>query len=152
MLPRDVDADTYLRRYFPKTDIMSFQRDMFNADRNMIHLIAFEKPDVDEVVSSSTNMMYISGATIVTAFLGGVVMFNKLPLFNRIQSKWGRFIAKSLLFVVPVWIVSGYNIYQQNLQLEKNYKKYFPQYIKYKCTGNILDLNPNIKCKNTFLF
>jgi len=152
MLPRDIDTEPYLRRFYPKTDIMTFQRDMYSPDKNMLHLIAFDKPDVEEVVSKSSNMMYISAATVVTSFLVGVVFFKKLPLFNRIQSKWGRFFAKSFLFLTPVYIVSGYNIYQQNQELEKSYRKYFHQFVKYKCTGNILDLSPNIKRKtNLFL-
>ncbi len=147
MLPRDIDTEPYLRRFYPKTDIMTFQRDMYSPDKNMLHLIAFDKPDVEEVVSKSSNMMYISAATVVTSFLVGVVFFNKLPLFSRIQSKWGRFFAKSFLFLTPVYIVSGYNIYQQNQELEKSYRKYFQQFVKYKCTGNILDLSPSIKRK-----
>lgn len=147
MLPRDIDTDTYLRRFYPKLDPLAFQRDMFSTERNMLHLIAFEKQDVEEVVDDSNKLMYVSLATVVTAFLGGVVFFNKLPLFNRIQSKWGRFFAKTMLFITPVYLVSGYNMYKQNMTIEKTYQKYFNQYAKYKCTGNILDLNPNIRRK-----
>lgn len=147
MLPRDLDSDPYLRRYYPKTDIMTFQRDMFNTEKNMLHLIVFDKPDVEEIMEKSNQMMYITAATIVTSFLGGVVFFNKLPLFNRIQGKWKRFFTKGLLFLTPVYIISGYNIYQQNNSLERQYQKYFPRYVKYKCTGNILDMNPNVKSK-----
>ena len=147
MLPRDIDTEPYLRRYYPKTDIMAFQREMYSPERNMLHLIAFDKPDVEEIVDSSSKMMYFSLGTAVSSFLLGVVFYNKLPLFNRIQSKWGRFFAKSFLFLTPVYIVSAYNIYQQNVSLEKSYQKYFHQFVKYKCTGNVLDLSPNIKRK-----
>jgi len=147
MLPRDIDSDNYLRRYYPKTDVMSFQKDMFNADRNMLHLLAFDKKDLDESMSRSNNMMYLTVATAVTSSLVGIVFFNKLPLFGRIQGKWKRFFARTFLFLGPIYGVSIYNIYNQSTSLEKYHQKYFPQYVKYKCTGNILDLNPDIKRK-----
>ena len=147
MLPRDIDTESYLRRFYPKTDIMTFQRDMYAPDKNMMHVVAFEKADVDEAVENSTKLMYATTATAVTSFIFGVVLFNKLPLFSRIQSKWGRFFSKVFLFVTPVYLTMGYNIYKQNVSLETAYQKYFERYVKYKCTGNALDLNPNIERK-----
>jgi hypothetical protein len=146
MLPRDISTNSYLRRYYPKIDIYHFEQDMFSPNKNNLQLVALTSEDSKRVIDSANFYLYIQAFTAVTSFLGGVIFYNKLPYFKNIQSKWARFFWKIALFLIPTYTVSGYSIYKQSQQTSELYQKYFDKYAKYKCTGNILDLNPNAKC------
>ncbi len=109
----------------------------------MLQVVTLDKKESEEFQNANTQLMYVGAIVSVTSFLAGIVFFNKLPLFSRIQSKWGRFFARTILFAGPIYAFSGYTIVKQNIQQESMYQKYFNNYAKYKCTGNVLDLNPN---------
>lgn len=147
MLSRDVNVDSFIRQYYPKAEIRNFEKDMFNVEKNNLHTVAFEEKDVRSMVENNNFYLYVQGGTIVTSFLGGVVFYNKLPFFKNIQGKWKRFFSKVFLFLTPIYLASGYSIYKSATDVEKYYQKYFDQYCKYKCTGDLRDINPDIKCK-----
>ncbi len=152
MLPRDLETNVFLHKYYPKTDLWIFARDVFLNDKDKLYLVLLNKKEKDENYDTNSKIWY-SGVTVAAAsFLAGIVFFNKLPLFSRIQSKWGRFFARIILFPGATCVHWGYSAVKRTDLQEAMYQKYFNQYVKYKHTGNLLDLNPNITRKLLLYF
>ncbi len=151
MLPRDLENNVFLHKYYPKIHFRTFSR-VFSYDKDKLYLVTLNQKERDENYDTNSKLWYGGVTVLIASFLAGIVFFNKLPLFSKIQSKRRRLIARIILFPGATCVHWGHSaIKQTNLQ-EAMYEKYFNQYAKYKHTGNLLDLNPNITRKLLLYF
>lgn len=144
MLPRDVQGVDYLQQYYPKTDFGAFQRDLFFPEKKMLHFVALDDKDSAVVSDVSSKGAYVTLFTAVTSFIT-VLAYNKVPLINRVQSRWPRFLLKTAIIVLPTWTVSNYNVFKQQMFVEQLYDRYQEKFRNYKYTGDIRCLNPNVR-------
>ena len=145
MQNRDFYEHDYIYQHFPRVDNLAFQNDMFQ--KNVLHSVLYKQEDKDTTLDTINKNMYgIIGSLSVS--LGLIIFHNKIPLLRRVQSKWKKFFTKFFILMLPVQAASFYGsikIEQENFQF---YTKYFPEYVKFKQTGDVRALSQTVKLQD----
>ncbi|KRX02693.1 hypothetical protein PPERSA_01810 [Pseudocohnilembus persalinus] len=142
MLARDDYQADYIVRYAPKMDLQTFSIDMYQ--KNVLHAIAFDKSAQVETQEHWKNQNFRVIGTLCFS-LAVMIGHKKIPLIKKIEKPWKKFFWKAGVFFIPMGLVAGLGDVGNQVLVAKQYQNIFPQYQKFKCNGDVKELNPNVQ-------
>ena len=150
MLLRDYYSIDYSKKYYPKLDFASWNKDMYSNLKNNLSFISIPKKSKDDIqkLNQKFGLYYLMGSLCSILI---IYKYDKIPGLRGFQRKWPRRLIKAGIFLTQLSVLNFFYATANNNLFAKIYSDNFPNFAKYKQDGDIKHLNPDISSKN-FIF
>ena len=127
--------------YLPKLNDFKFEKDLrskglLSLSNNKLH---------HELVNYTNKNMYWSSILYISAVALTSYYSSKIFLLKKIKSKYIRFGITALTCTTLITIYQSFSNKENVLKFDIEKQKIRDKYLKYRYTGDIRDLNPDIK-------
>lgn len=143
MLTRDLYTEDFTRRFYPRTSIDTYEKDMFFPSKRLLHSIVLNEEEQKTLQSNTFKANSLTFGTLVGSILA-LFLYNRIPLIKRVQRRGRRILLKCMIVILPFSIASIYVNYINVKFLVTNFEKNQNAYRMYKLNGDIKALSPNV--------